>query len=46
VLRTGGLAAGALVSFSADGSAGVVFATPAADAPGGRAYTIGWQASQ
>jgi hypothetical protein len=47
VLRTGGLAAGARpsVSFSADGSAGVVFATPAADAPGGRAYTIGWQAS-
>lgn len=48
VLRAAALAAGARpsVSFFADGSAGLVFATRAADATGSRAYTIGWQATQ
>lgn len=34
------------VSFFADGSAGLVFATQGADAPASRANTIGWRASQ
>jgi hypothetical protein len=48
VLRTATLAAGARpsVSFFADGSAGFVFAAPAGEAPGSRAYTIGWQAGR
>jgi hypothetical protein len=48
VLRTSALAAGARasVSFSADGSAGLVLAAPAGHAPASHSYTIGWQAGR